>query len=98
MERRLHQRVAHCGRRVLVFVVRVEVEEGGVVFDAVVPGEIPEGEFAELAEDKPAAESEEEGEESGEVVAFSECPEDRERADLLAMSGSCLGRQCPFVA
>ena len=71
--------------------MRVDVEEGGIVLDAVVTGEVPEGDPAELAEEEPATKSDKDGQERRQLISFLECAEDGVRADLPPVPWSICG-------
>lgn len=67
------------------------MEDGCIVLDAIVTGQVPKGHFAELTEDGPSRKGEEEGQDHRQVVSFSERPVDCERADVMPIPRSVYG-------
>ena len=67
------------------------MEEGCIVLDAIVAGQVPEGHFAELTEDGPSSKGEDEGQEYRQVVSFPERPVDCERANVIPIPRSVHG-------
>ena len=58
------------------------MEEGGIVLDAVVTGQVPKGDFAELAKDGPPDKGKDEGQDDRQLVSFPERPVDFEWANV----------------